>query len=439
MPALHALDFLSYGSKSWALDVILYLTMIEINDILRASATLSAVLEPTPLQFSKRLSEKFDANIYLKREDLQEVRSFKIRGAYNKMANLSADERKRGVVCASAGNHAQGVAYSCNKLGIKGVIFMPNGTPNQKIRKVRLFGGDMAEVRLHGANFDEAKEESLRFSEEQALVYVHPFDDAQTIAGQGTIAKEIFDHAGFKPDVIIASIGGGGLMSGMGIYAKGVSPNTKMIGIEAEGQASMQASLKASKPVTLEKIETFAEGTAVKTPGNLCFDICKTVLDDIKIVEVGHICSEMIDLYQNEGVIAEPSGALPFAGLEQLKSEIKGKNVVCVICGGNNDILRYPEIMEKSLIWQGLKHYFIVNFSQRPGELRRLLNDVLTANEDIVLFEYIKKNNREKGPAVVGIELSEKEGFEALLERFDESRIDYRVLEPDDAYYSLLL
>ncbi len=413
--------------------------VVAINDILRASATLSNVIEPTPLQLSKRLSAKYEANIYFKREDLQEVRSFKIRGAYNKIASLSEREAKAGVVCASAGNHAQGVAFSCNKLGIKGVIFMPLGTPTQKVRKVRLFGGAWVEVKLFGRNFDEAKEESLRFCEEQGFCYVHPFDDAFTIAGQGTIAKEIFDQATFSPDVIVASIGGGGLMAGMSIYAKGVASKTKMIGVESEGQASMLASIKAQKIVTLDDVNTFAEGTAVKTPGSLTFDICKDLLDDIKVVEVGHICSEMIDLYQNEGVIAEPSGALPFAALEQLKSELKGKHVVCVICGGNNDILRYPEIMEKSLIWQGLKHYFVVHFSQRPGELKRLVNDVLSNHEDIVLFEYLKRSNKEKGAALVGIEINHKNDIAGLLERFSASSIEFEKIDPEDSYYSLLL
>jgi threonine dehydratase len=413
--------------------------LVTTHDILRASSTLSSILEPTPLQYSKRLSEKYSAHIYLKREDLQEVRSFKIRGAYNKMASLSPQEAERGVVCASAGNHAQGVAYSCNKLGIQGVIYMPLGTPNQKIRKVRHFGGKMTEVRLQGQNFDEAKEESLKFSEAKNYTYVHPFDDALTIAGQGTIAKEILEQGNFIPDAIVASIGGGGLMAGLSIYIKSISAKTRMIGVESEGQASMQASIKAGKLVTLAEVNTFAEGTAVKTPGKLTFSLCQNLLDDIKVVEIGHICSEMIDLYQNEGVIAEPSGALPLAALEQVRAEIKGKHVVCVICGGNNDILRYPEIMEKSLLWQGLKHYFIVNFSQRPGELKRLVNNVLTNSEDIVLFEYLKRSNKEKGPALVGIELYQKEDLAGLLKRFEASQIEFEKINPDDSYYSLLL
>lgn len=410
---------------------------LSVNDILRASTTLSTVIEPTPLQYCKRLSEKYNAHIYLKREDLQEVRSFKIRGAYTKIASLSLEEAKRGIVCASSGNHAQGVAYSCNQLNINGVIYMPLGTPKQKIRKVRHFGGNMIEIRLFGRNFDEVKEESLRFTKEENRIYVHPFDDPLTIAGQGTIAKEILEQASFTPDMIVASIGGGGLMAGMSTYIKNVSPHTQLIGVESEGQASMQASIKAGKPITLEHINNFAEGTAVKTPGQLTFELCKNNLDDIKIVEVGHICSEMIDLYQNEGVIAEPSGTLPFAALKQL--DITNKHVICVICGGNNDILRYPEIMEKSLIWQGLKHYFIVNFSQRPGQLKRLVNDVLSNQEDIVLFEYLKRSNKEKGPALVGIELNHKDDLKGMLERFKENQIEFEVVDPDDSFYSLLL
>lgn len=412
---------------------------VSIQDILDAAVTLQAVLEPTPLQYSKRLSAKYDAHIYLKREDLQEVRSFKIRGAYTKIASLTSADAQRGVVCASAGNHAQGVAYSCNQLGIRGVIYMPLGTPNQKIRKVRHFGAGTIEVRLHGQNFDEAKEASLQFAEAEGYVYVHPFDDPLTIAGQGSIAKELFEQASAAPDVIVASVGGGGLLAGISVYSRSVSPQTRLFGVEAAGQASMLASLQTGKLVTLAEVDTFAEGTAVKTPGKLTFELCQKNADAIVMVEVGHICSEMIDLYQNEGVIAEPSGALPLAALEHLRADIKGKQVVCIICGGNNDILRYPEIMEKSLIWQGLKHYFIVNFSQRPGELKRLVNDVLSQGEDIVLFEYLKRSNKEKGPALVGIELAQREDLTALLARFDASGIDYEIVDPNDNYYALLL
>ena len=412
---------------------------VQLSDILIAGARLSALVRPTPLQYNKRLSQKYGANIYIKREDQQEVRSFKIRGAYNKLLSLSEAEKGKGVVSASAGNHAQGVAYGCQALGIQGTIFMPKGTPNQKVRKVKHFGGEMVEVRLEGNNFDEAKEASLALCKNEDRVYVHPFDDPFTIAGQGTIAKEIFDHADFKPDYILASVGGGGMVAGIGIYSKQVSPETQLIAVEAQGQESMKESLALGKPTTLEDINTFAEGTAVKTPGDLSFSIAREVIDRNVVVEIGHVCSEMIDLYQNEGIVVEPSGALPFAGLEHIRGDIRGKNVVCVICGGNNDILRYPEIMEKSLIWQGLKHHFIINFSQRPGELKRLVNDVLTEDEDIVMFEYIKKNNREKGPALIAIELSRAEDLEGLLERFQAHHIDHQRIDPEDEFYSILL
>src|SRR3990167_5199583 len=320
---------------------------------------LRGVVRETPLQFHKGLSEKFGAKIYLKREDLQVVRSYKLRGAYNRMRLLTAPEKKRGVVCASSGNHAQGVAFSCNALKIKGIIFMPVVTPNQKIEKVKHFGGKYAEIKLVGNTFDDASIASKVFTKENNMNYVHPFNDPFTIAGQGTVGKEIYEKLDGKIDYLISTIGGGGLICGVSTYLKNKNKKIKCIGVEPEGAASMYEALKKGKVVTLEKIDTFVDGAAVKTVGELTYKICRQNLEKVIRVPSGKDCTAMIELYQNEGIIAEPAGALAVASLDDLAQNIKGKTVVCIISGGNNDILRYPEIMERSLVYQGRKHYFI--------------------------------------------------------------------------------
>jgi threonine dehydratase len=413
--------------------------VVSKKDIEAAADRLAGVVERTPLQFNKRLSEIFGAIIYLKREDLQEVRSFKIRGAYNKISSLIPEEKKRGVVCASAGNHAQGVAYSCSKLKIKGTIFMPAISPNQKIDRVRKFGGKFIEIVLIGDTFDEAFEASQTYAKKHHAVYVHPFNDPMTIAGQGTVAKEVYEELDGKLDMIIACLGGGGLVSGTAIYMKETNPKIDVVGSEPKGAAEMRASLKADKLVTLESIDTFVDGAAMKRAGELTFGICKELVDDIKVVPEGKVCMEMVNLYQNEGIVVEPAGALAVSALEQLKNDIKGKTVVCIISGGNNDILRYPEILERSLVYQGLKHYFIIEFAQKPGQLKTFLDHGLGANDDIVRFEYVKKTNKEKGPALVGIELKKKEDLQPLLDRLDKIGIKYHHIKHDDLLYDHLI
>lgn len=412
---------------------------VKPNDIEKASSILADVVVKTPLQFSERLSEKYHANIYIKREDLQKVRSFKIRGAYNKMHSLTPDERKRGVVCASAGNHAQGVAYSCSTLQIKGTIFMPAVTPNQKIEKVRQFGGKFVDIKLIGTTFDQASKAAMAYCTEKQALYVHPFNDPLTIAGQGTIAKEIVEQIDTKVDFILAGIGGGGLISGIGMYCKSKQPHTKIIGVEPLGAPGMLQSLKNKQVVSLENIDTFVDGAAVQTVGDLTYHISSIVVDEILLADEGKVCTTMIELYQQDGIIAEPAGALTIAALDDLKDEILGKTVVCILSGGNNDILRYPEIMEKSLMYKGLKHYFLVEFAQKPGQLRQFLNKALGPRDDIVLFEYIKKNAKEKGPALIGIELSRKEDLEPLLEKMNQLQIRYTKVTSGDPLYSFLL
>lgn len=404
----------------------------------QAAEGLRDVVQKTPLQFSKRLSEKYKANIYIKREDLQEVRSFKIRGAYNKIASLSSKEKKQGVVCASAGNHAQGVAYSCATLKINGVIFMPVVTPNQKIEKVRQFGGKYIEIKLVGETFDDANIAAIKYCQEKGYIYIAPFNDVLTIAGQGTIGKEIYEELP-EVDVIVASIGGGGLISGIATYAKSQNTQIQVFGAEPAGATSMLEARIAGHVVSLPSIDTFVDGAAVRTVGDITFAITEKYVSDLLPIPEGQICTTMIELYQSEGIIAEPAGALSIAALDSIAKKIKGKIVVCVLSGGNNDLLRYPEILERSLVYQGRKHYFIIEFAQKPGQLKAFVNQALGPTDDIVRFEYIKKTNKEKGPALVGIELQDKKDLEPFLSRMNEIGINYRIVTADDLLYNYLI
>lgn len=422
---------------------------ITLNQIEEAAKRLDGVISKTPLQYSKRLSHNFSANVYLKREDLQEVRSFKIRGAYNKMASLSEDERKKGVVCASAGNHAQGVAYGCFALKIKGVIFMPVITPTQKIDKVRSFGGEFIDIQLVGNTYDDSSLEAHKYCKDQNAVYVHPFNDPYTIAGQGTIGREIYEELSsgnhnhfdgkFEDLVILSPIGGGGLISGVGSYLKQINPKITITGFEPKGSPAMYDSIKQSRLVTLEKIDTFVDGAAVKRTGENTLELCKKYVDEVLLTPEGLICSMMIELYQNEGIIAEPAGALSVAGLNLVKEKITGKAVVCILSGGNNDILRYPEIMERSLVYQGRKHYFIIEFAQKPGQLRKFVDQALGATDDIVRFEYIKKTSKERGPALVGIELADRHDLEPLMARMRKIELNFRRLTGEELMSEYLI
>lgn len=413
--------------------------MFDIKLIEKAALVLQNVARTTPLQYSKRLSTLYGANIYLKREDLQEVRSFKIRGAYFKISQLSDAQKKQGVVCASAGNHAQGVAYSCFVQKIQGDIFMPTVTPQLKIEKVRNFGKQYVTVHLVGDTFDEACTASQLFCTEKNGVYVHPFNDDYTIAGQGTVAKEIDEQMKSPIDMVVCAIGGGGLISGVGSYIKNKYKNVMVIGVEPTGAAGMKLSIDNRKVTSLPSIDSFVDGAAVKTVGEKTYSICKRVVDDIVTVPEGKVCTTMIELYQNDGIIAEPAGALPVCALEDIKETIRGKTVVCVISGGNNDIMRYPEIMERSLVYLGKKHYFIIEFAQKPGQLKNFLNKALGPNDDIVLFEYIKKNNKEKGPALVGIELKNKTDLDPLLIHMNEIGLKFRKIKSDDLLFNYLI
>lgn len=398
-----------------------------VDGISQAAERLRKIVAHTPLQLNLNLSERYGANVLLKREDLQIVRSYKIRGAYNKMAQLPAESIGKGVVCASAGNHAQGVAYACRMMGIKGTIFMPATTPNQKVKQVKMFGKDFIDVRLTGDTFDDAYAASVKFCKEKGATFVHPFDDLQVIEGQGTVGLEIFNDAGCEIDYLLLAIGGGGLVSGVSSVFKQLSPRTKIIGIEPSGASAMNASFEKGEVVTLETIDKFVDGAAVKRVGELTFEICRQNLDRMLLVPEGKVCSTILQLYNEEAIVAEPAGALTIAALDFIKDEIKGKNVVCLVSGGNNDITRTEEIKERSLLYEGLKHYFIIRFPQRAGALREFLN-VLGEDDDITHFEYVKKTSREQGPALVGIELKDKNEFEPLLERMNRSKIVYEYI-----------
>ncbi|MBM7648298.1 threonine dehydratase [Bacillus ectoiniformans] len=415
------------------------LTKVKVEDIVVANQTLKDVVVKTPLQKNELLSARYQCNVYLKREDLQTVRSFKLRGAYNFIHSLTEEERAKGVVCASAGNHAQGVAYSCKQLNIKGKIFMPSTTPRQKVSQVKLFGGEHVQVVLTGDTFDDSYTAANEYCINEGMVFIHPFDDRRTIAGQGTVGVEIMNDMHDPVDYVFCSIGGGGLAAGVGSYIKSISAQTKIVGVEPEGAPGMKTSLENDKVVRLDRIDPFVDGAAVKQVGDLTMEICKEVVDDIVIIPEGKVCTAILNLYNENAVVAEPAGALSIAALDFYKDEIKGKNIVCIVSGGNNDIDRMQEIKERSLIYEGLKHYFIVNFPQRAGALREFMHEVLGAQDDITRFEYTKRTNRDEGPVLVGIELKYKEDYFPLIERMKQKGFPYKEINNDPFLFNLLI
>ncbi|MCS6973619.1 MAG: threonine ammonia-lyase [Cyclobacteriaceae bacterium] len=407
-------------------------------DVVAAGKTLEKVVLKTPLQYHKRLSENYQCEVYLKREDLQVVRSYKIRGAYNFISNLSETERNRGIVCASAGNHAQGVAFSCRQLGISGTIYMPAITPRQKINQVKMFGGDSIEIVLVGDSFDACQEHAMQHARLLEKVFVPPFDHEKIIEGQGSVAQEILEQL---PDVdyLFVPIGGGGLCAGMGLFFRLFSPQTHIIGAEPQGAPSMTEALRAGRPVTVEKIQRFVDGAAVKKVGRLTFNICREVLNDIVLVHEGKVCSVILQLYNEDAIVAEPAGVLSIAALEQYSERIRGKRVVCVLSGGNNDIDRMQEIKERSLLYEGLKHYFIIRFAQRPGALKEFVNNVLGPTDDIVRFEFIQKHNKETGPALVGIEVKSKNDFSSLIDRMNNHQLNYTLINQHENLFEYII
>jgi threonine dehydratase len=409
-------------------------------DIDSAATRIAGVVTPTPLQLSDRLSATTGANVYLKREDLQTVRSYKLRGAYNLLVQLSEEELTAGVVCSSAGNHAQGFAYACRTLGIRGRVYVPAKTPKQKRDRIRYHGGEFIELIVGGSTYDLAAEAALADVQRTGATLVPPFDDPRTMAGQGTIAVEILSQLDDEPDLVVVPVGGGGCIAGITAYLAERTSKTAVLGIEPAGAAAMMAALANGGPVTLDHVDQFVDGAAVSRAGRLTYAALAAAGNMVSIttVDEGAVCTAMLDLYQNEGIIAEPAGALAVTGL--LEADIEpGSTVVCLVSGGNNDVSRYGEILERSLVHLGLKHYFLVDFPQEPGALRRFLNGVLGPNDDITLFEYVKRNNRETGEALVGIELGSAAGLDGLLERMRATEMQIEAIEPGSPAYRYLL
>lgn len=408
-------------------------------DIDAASARLRGIVETTPLQLNVRLSAATGTDVWLKREDLQPVRSYKLRGAYNRIAQLSEAERAAGVVCASAGNHGQGVAFACSRLGIKGRIVVPSTTPRQKRDRMVAIGGDEVELVVIGDTYDEAAAAAALYAAETGAVIVHAFDHPQTIAGQGTVCAEIVDQLGKAPDVLVVPVGGGGLLAGVVTWFQERHPETRVVGVEPAGAASLKAAIAAGGPIDLDRVDTFVDGAAVRRIGQSPYDVIAPRGVEIVAVAEGAVCSEMLDLYQTDGIIAEPAGALATAALRWAVDVEPGRTVVAIVSGGNNDVSRYSEIVERALVFEGRKHYFLVNFPQEPGALRRFLDEVLGADDDITLFEYVKRNNRELGPALVGIELGDPAELPNLMARLAASPMTVEAIDPDGPFYRFLI
>ncbi len=411
---------------------------VTASDVDAAAERLAGVVQPSPLQRNARLSATFDADVYLKREDLQPVRSYKIRGAYNFMAQLPDPQRAAGVVCASAGNHAQGVALSCQLLGIRGTVYLPRTTPRQKRDRIAQLGRGQLTIELVGDTYDDASLEAVAHASATDAVLIPAFDDPRIIAGQGTVCAELVTQLGKLPDVLVLPVGGGGLLAGATAWLSGQPHAPRLVGAEPAGAPSMTAALAAGHPQALAQIDTFVDGAAVRRVGDHTFAVVAGSPVEMRSVAEGRICSEMLDLYQTDGIISEPAGALASAALDQLGA-LEGRRVVCVLSGGNNDVLRYPEVVERSLVFEGLKHYFLISFPQEPGALRRFLDHALGPDDDIVLFEYVKRSNRETGPALVGIELARRTDLQPLLSRLAELPLSVEPIKPEQAAFRFLV
>lgn len=411
-------------------------------DVAAAASRISGVIPPTLLQRSERLSVQYGLDVRLKREDLTPMRSYKGRGALNFARLLDEEQRKRGVVCASAGNHAQGVAFACASLGIRARVYLPRTTPRQKRDRVAALGGSFVEPIVTGETYDDAAAAARADAEGLGMTPLPAFDDPRTVAGQGTVVREAVEQLGRAPDAVVVPVGGGGLLAGTLAWLREAHPEVPVVGAEPLGAASMAAALEAGHPVELEHIDPFVDGAAVRKVGRLPHAIAAAGAPHTAAVPEGRICVEMLDLYQTDGIISEPAGALAPAALGPAAAAAdlpQGATVVCVLSGGNNDVSRYAEIVERALIHQGRKHYFLVEFPQEPGALRRFLDDVLGPDDDITRFEYIKRNNRETGPALVGVELGAPENLDPLLKRMESAPLRIERVSPDSPLFGFLV
>ena len=407
-------------------------------DFSGAYARLKDVVKKTPLTYNHNLSRKYGCDVYLKREDLQIVRSYKLRGAYNMMSLLPSNQLTKGVVCASAGNHAQGFAYSCKKLNVQGVVFMPIITPNQKVSQTKMFGEGFVEVKLVGDTFDDCAVAAKKYTEEHGLTFIPPFDNIRIIEGQSTVGIEILEEQQ-NIDFLFLPVGGGGLSAGVGAYFKTFAPQTKIIGVEPEGAPSMLTAIKAGQPVKLDNIDSFVDGAAVKRVGDATFEICKQVIDDMHLIPEGKICSTILKLYNEEAIVVEPAGAISVAALDDYADQIKGKKIVCIVSGSNNDIERMQEIKERSLQFEGLKHYFLIRFAQRPGALKEFVNQVLGPTDNITRFEYMQKNKKDSAPALVVVELQSPDNYQVLIDNMKRYNINYTALNKNDNVFAYLV
>lgn len=409
------------------------------DDVEAADRRLDAVVRRTPIERNDRLGHRVGAEVWLKREDQQVVRSYKLRGAYNFISQLGDQEKARGVECASAGNHAQGVAFSCRQLGVPGRIVVPRTTPRQKRERITAIGGHLVNLVVTGDTYDDAHLAAVEDAMASGRVLVPPFDHPRTIAGQGTVAVEVVRQLGFAPDVLVVPVGGGGLLAGVATWVRARHPRTRVVGVEPAGAACMAAAVAAGEPVVLKDLDSFVDGAAVRRAGAVTYPIVRDLVEELVTVDEGRVCTEMLDLYQWEGIVAEPAGAMAAAALGDTVHVDPDQTVVCVLSGGNNDVSRYGEIVERSLIHEGLKHYFLVEFPQEPGALRGFLDEVLTETEDITLFEYVKKNNRETGPALVGIEIASRGDLQPLLDRMSHSRLRIEPVPPGSPLFTFLV
>ena len=400
--------------------------LVDAGLVEAAAVALEGVVARTALEHSTRLSARFGVEVWLKREDLQVVRSYKVRGAYTVIDRLSAADRERGVVCASAGNHGQGLAYACATLGVRGRVYLPRNTPRQKRDRIAAIGGSDVEIVVVGDTYDEANAAALAWAAETGATIVPAFDDPYTIAGQGTVAIEIVEQLGRVPDVVVVPVGGGGLLAGCVAWLRERHPSVRLVGVEPAGAAEVAAGLAAGRPVDLVDLDTFVDGAAVRRAGAQTLPIIAAGGVEMITAPEGQVCVEMLDYYQSDGIVLEPAGALSTAGLDELalrESLVPGSTVVCILSGGNNDVSRYADVVERALVHEGRKHYFVVEFPQEPGALRRFLDEVLGPEDDITLFEYVKRSNREVGPAIVGVELARPSDLSGLLDRMAASPV----------------